>query len=174
MEIIKLRAHIVGASANIWWEDAEGFRYRMPLAFDRALGGIITPLAVGLSKKGRYSDGVSGPWIAKLGPVSSTLKSAGTGYISSLDATSKRWAPIVADVLRQVAEGDLIEKARAKQIADEAAREEAEAAKREAQIREGLTTLYDASHSGPFMEALGQIIDHATRDDLFKLAGAVR
>lgn len=168
MDIINLHAHPVGASASIWWEDSDGFRYRLSLAFDTTTRKIALPLAVAYGPKHAYESAGHGYWICKLRPANERHNPV------YLKADSKKWSPIVTEILRRVSEGDLINKARAERERADAEREEAEAVKREAEIRTGLRLIIGETTNLEFGDALADVLRHASRADLFRLAGALR
>lgn len=174
MELINLTARALGGGAQVWWEDAEGFRYRLTLAYDHAAKDTARPLAIMTERKGYYHDGPDGQWVVKLAPLDAPRQRGGLSKSIYMDATNKRWAPVVAEALRRVEEGDLIAKARESQRLADEAREEANRAARAEKIKNGIDDLIEATEDGWFRKALIDLSLHATRDDLFRLQNALR
>ncbi len=174
MELINLHARALSGCAQVWWEDADGFRYRLTLAYDHAAKDTARPLTVITERKGYYSDGPDGQWVVKLPALEDARRHGSRVQSVYMDATNKRWAPVVAEALRRVDEGDLIAKAREEaRLADEA-RTEMERSSRAEKIKNGIDDLAEKTEDGWFRKALIDLSLHATRDDLFRLQNAVR
>lgn len=174
MELINLHARAINRGSQVWWEDADGFRYRLTLAYDHATGDTARPLAIITERKGYYHDGPDGQWVVKLAALDAPRQRGGLSKSIYMDANNKRWAPIVAEALRRVDEGDLITKAREEQRLADEAREEAQRASRAEKIKNGIDDLAERTEDGWFRKALIDLSLHATRDDLFRLQNAVR
>lgn len=172
MDICNLSVHAIGAGAQVRWEDASGNIYRAVLEYDHDTKDVTRPLRLMAKKKGYYNSGPIGQWIMKRRPAAERQRGLSAHEIF-MDSTNKRWSPVIAEILRRVESGCLIEKAREQEKIREAACQEAERAERARKIKEGIDGLAEKSEDGWFRKALIDISLHATRDDLFRLQIAV-